>query len=83
MDKAAVGFDYKSQAEKHDSQKGELGKPRAAGCVGTGAGTLPAGAGGTVVELCNLLHGWWGSYGELPSATAGSRGVGQVQKAIA
>lgn len=22
VDKAAVGFDYKSQAEKHDSQKG-------------------------------------------------------------
>lgn len=64
MDKAAVGFDYKSQAEKHDSQKGELGEPSAAGCVGTGAGTLPAGAEGTVVEFCSLLHGWWGSYGE-------------------
>lgn len=27
VDKAAVGFDYKSQAEKHDSQKGEPRQP--------------------------------------------------------
>lgn len=27
VDKAAVGFDYKSQTEKHDSQKGEPQQP--------------------------------------------------------
>lgn len=27
VDKAAVGFDYKSQTEKHDSQKGEPRQP--------------------------------------------------------
>lgn len=43
MDKAAVGFDYKSQAEKHDSQKGELGEPSASGM--------------SVLELGNVLLG--------------------------
>lgn len=44
VDKAAVGFDYKSQVEKHDSQKGELGKPVAAAVSGLGLGTIPVGA---------------------------------------
>lgn len=44
MDKAAVGFDYKSQVEKHDSQKGELGKPVAVAVSGLGLGTVPVGA---------------------------------------
>lgn len=34
MDKAAVGFDYKSQAEKHDSQKGEPQQPGELGKLG-------------------------------------------------
>lgn len=34
VDKAAVGFDYKSQAEKHDSQKGEPQQPGELGKLG-------------------------------------------------
>lgn len=47
MDKAAVGFDYKSQAEKHDSQKGELAGAMQQAVSGLELGTIPTG--GTVL----------------------------------
>lgn len=70
MDKAAVGFDYKSQAEKHDSQKGELGGGgNAAGSVRTGAWDYAHwGCGALCLGFCNLLHEWWKSCGELLGA---------------
>jgi len=46
VDKAAVGFDYKSQAEKHDSQKGELGSPMQQPVSGLEFGTMQTGAVG-------------------------------------
>lgn len=55
VDKAAVGFDYKSQAEKHDSQKGELREPNASGSVWS-LGLCPLGLWGTVLGVCNLQH---------------------------
>lgn len=53
VDKAAVGFDYKSQAEKHDSQKGESQQPGELGKLGEVGET--EGAGG------NQLRGKTGS----------------------
>lgn len=43
VDKAAVGFDYKSQAEKHDSQKGEPQQPGELGKLGEVGETEGAG----------------------------------------
>lgn len=51
VDKAAVGFDYKSQAEKHDSQKGELGGGGQCSrqCQDWSLGLCPLGLWGTVL----------------------------------
>lgn len=85
MDKAAVGFDYKSQAEKHDSQKGELGGGAMQQAVsGLELGTMPTGAVGHCAwffATCCMNGGK--AVGSCWVPTACSNGMGQVRKAIA
>lgn len=84
MDKAAVGFDYKSQAEKHDSQKGELGEPKAAGSVRTGASDCAYwGCGALCLVFATCCMNGGKAMGNCRVPTACSKGMGQMRKAIA
>lgn len=72
VDKAAVGFDYKSRAEKHDSQKGEPGAP-CSGRARTAVRDRAAGLRDTALRVRSLLRGWWGSCW-VPAACSRGRG---------
>lgn len=84
MDKVAVGFNYKSQAEKHDSQKGELGKPNTAGSVRTGAWDYAHwGYGALCLVFATCCMNGGKATGSCRVPTACRKGMGQVRKAIA
>lgn len=79
MDKAAVGFDYKSQAEKHDSQKGELGAP-CSGRARTAARTVPLGCGTLCCGFAACCGGAGGAAG-CPLLAAGDGAGGKAMAA--